>query len=274
MRKSIIATILISIAFLVSFKALEKLDRTPFIRALKIKNENKKPFVIHTLIPLCDNENQGIVPVPKILGNGLDARNNLYWGALYGIKTHFKKSTKWQLAHTIKNPTLNILERCIFQTINSSGNKVFLIADAYRGDRMKACLTDYFNELAGNKTLNLPDSLKISTDVDLIVFNGHNGLMDCEIPESNFKLGSKQKETMAIGCVSYAYFSPYWEQLNTFPVLSTTNLMAPEGYVLEGALNSWIELKSGDEIHSSVANAYNKYQKCGFNGAKRLFKSG
>ena len=38
--------------------------------------------VIHAFVALCDNKNQGIVPVQEKLGNGDDAQNNLYWGAL------------------------------------------------------------------------------------------------------------------------------------------------------------------------------------------------
>ncbi|MEM6697149.1 MAG: hypothetical protein AAF599_02045, partial [Bacteroidota bacterium] len=41
---------------------------------------------IHVFVALCDNVNQGIVPVPEHLGNGQDANSNLYWGAAYGVK--------------------------------------------------------------------------------------------------------------------------------------------------------------------------------------------
>jgi hypothetical protein len=59
----------------------------------KITNSAK---VIHVLVALCDNENQGIVPVPAFLGNGEDTARNLYWGAAYGVKTYFGKSANWQ----------------------------------------------------------------------------------------------------------------------------------------------------------------------------------
>ena len=36
---------------------------------------------IHVVVALCDNENQGIVPVPEKLGNGKEPLTNLYWGA-------------------------------------------------------------------------------------------------------------------------------------------------------------------------------------------------
>ena len=78
---------------------LEKPDQTA-------KTEKEKPQkieklinpgkVIHVLVALCDNENQGIVPVPAHLGDGADPNKNLYWGAAYGVKTFFSKSANWE----------------------------------------------------------------------------------------------------------------------------------------------------------------------------------
>src|SRR5512134_3650856 len=70
---------------------------------------------IHVFVALCDNEHQGIVPVPQKLGNGDDPNNNLYWGALYGTKTFLKKSKNWKVVATQKKPTEDILERVIFK---------------------------------------------------------------------------------------------------------------------------------------------------------------
>src|SRR4051812_43732820 len=78
----------------------------------KIRNSAK---VIHVLVALCDNVNQGIVPVPAFLGNGEDTLKNLYWGAGYGVKTYFGKSPYWQKLAEIRNPKENVLERIIFK---------------------------------------------------------------------------------------------------------------------------------------------------------------
>ena len=47
--------------------------------------------VIHIFVALCDNASQGIVPVPARIGNGDDPKNNLYWGAAFGIRTYFER---------------------------------------------------------------------------------------------------------------------------------------------------------------------------------------
>ncbi|RZL42005.1 MAG: hypothetical protein EOP00_23985, partial [Pedobacter sp.] len=62
-----------------------------------IANYDANTKTIHVFVALCDNKYQGIVPVPKAIGNGQDPANNLYWGCAYGIKGYFKKSKEWKL---------------------------------------------------------------------------------------------------------------------------------------------------------------------------------
>ena len=56
-----------------------------------------RPIIVHVTVALADNKNQWIVPVPAKIGNGQDSRNNLYWGALYGVKTYLTRKAGWQL---------------------------------------------------------------------------------------------------------------------------------------------------------------------------------
>ena len=74
------------------------------------------PKTIHVFVALCDNINQGIVPVPTLIGNGQDPKNNLYWGALYGVKKFFKnKSTTWLYKGIIASNNATVLERVLFK---------------------------------------------------------------------------------------------------------------------------------------------------------------
>lgn len=77
--------------------------------------------VIHVVVALCDNEHQGIVPVPAKIGNGADPANNLYWGCGYGFKTFFKKRAEWKLLKQISNPEPDVLERLVFKHKVSGG---------------------------------------------------------------------------------------------------------------------------------------------------------
>ncbi|HBH24362.1 MAG TPA: hypothetical protein DDY13_13175 [Cytophagales bacterium] len=49
---------------------------------------------IHVFVALCDNEHQGIVPVPNTLGNGKDPNSNLYWGAAQTYNNYQKCGIK------------------------------------------------------------------------------------------------------------------------------------------------------------------------------------
>ena len=86
-----------------------------FILLIGFSKKEKSIKTIHVFVALCDNVNQGIVPVPSKLGNGQDSKNNLYWGALYGVKTHFKNSKDWTLVKTIKSENPKILERMLLK---------------------------------------------------------------------------------------------------------------------------------------------------------------
>lgn len=95
---------------------------------------------IHVFVALCDNANQGIVPVPKTLGNGQNPKTNLYWGALYGVKTHFKRSKDWTFIKTLKSSNPKILERVLFKHVSSN---TYLLADAYDGRFIKQTITHF-----------------------------------------------------------------------------------------------------------------------------------
>lgn len=254
----------------------QEFERNESFNRIKNKIKNGESISIHVRIPLCDNEHQGIVPVSKKLGNGLDLKNNLYWGAKYGFKNHFKKYTEWKFLKSELDVSDEILERVIFSKKLKSGTTAYLVADAYRGDKMKVCLLDYLHSVAGkNKTeLQLPNEvIGLSSNADLLIFNGHNGLMDYDL---DFIASEDDiiRETSVIGCVSHSYFKDHLLASKGYPILMTTNLMAPEAYVMEALIESWLSLKNGAEIRKDAGSAYHQYQKCGINGATKLFKTG
>ena len=50
--------------------------------------------------------------------------------------------------------------------------------------------------------------------------------------------------------------------------------MAPEAYTLKAAIDGWLKQEESYLIEERAAREYNKYQKCGYNGARNLFTSG
>ncbi len=230
---------------------------------------------IHVFVALCDNEFQGIVPVPKKLGNGKDPKLNLYWGAMYGVKSLFKyKAKEWKLLKIIKSDNPLILERIVFKHTTKD---VYMLADAYDGEHIKTC-TENFLKASNNQN---PEKLSINKtelnfggNTNLVAYIGHDGLMDFNVNISYKKTTSIKKDVIILACYSRSFFSAELKKANANPLLWTTHLMAPEAYTLQAAIKGWINNETNKQVDERAAQAYNKYQKCGIKGARNLFTTG
>jgi hypothetical protein len=232
---------------------------------------------VHVFVALADNQNQGIVPVPARLGNGFDPERNLYWGAAAGVKTFFARSSEWTLLQCAEKPHPAVLERCIFKYKDA---EVYLVADAYQGNEIKQAILDFFDAAAGGKAEIISVIVGAhATEIpargsNLVAYVGHDGLMDFSLPSVPHKRDDINREAIMLACASKQYFGDALKTSGAYPLLWTTNLMAPEAYTLKSALDSWINHESGEQIRERAAAAYDKYQKCGLRGAHRLFATG
>jgi hypothetical protein len=230
--------------------------------------------LVHVVVALCDNRFQGIVPVPERLGNGDDPASNLYWGAAFGVKTFFRNSRDWSLVATVPKPSPAVLERCIFKHRSKA---VYLVADAYRGREIRQSTADFLQFAAGHnmEEIEMPPGPKLHAGgaADLIAYVGHDGLMDFSLPAPSGK-DTPIRSTIILACASKPYFADLLRQTGARPLLWTTNLMAPEAYILKAALDGWILGEDGEAVRRRAAEAYNQYQKCGIKSADRLFATG
>ena len=223
----------------------------------------------HIFVALCDNKYQGIVPVPEKIGNGQDPANNLYWGAMYGVKTYFKNSKDWKLVKAYKlNDT--ILERLIFK---HKTKDFYLIADAYDGKEIQKTTEDFLYSSSGQQkdTLNIDNkTIGINGNANLVAYIGHDGLMDFQLKDDFKNEDQKKRDAIILACYSKHYFGPLLEDANINPLVWTSNLMAPEAYILHDALSGYLAKESDIEIQNCAATAYSKYQKCSLKAAKNL----
>jgi hypothetical protein len=225
-------------------------------------------------VALADNVNQGIVPVSAALGNGDNPKTNLYWGAAFGVKTFFSKSRDWQLVSSTTNARSGVLERCVFK---HRTRETYMIADAYQGKEIAKATTDFLAAASGvpGEKLNV-NNTEVFTDgsADLVAYVGHDGLMDFKLTNSPQQRDKRQRQAIILACASKQYFKQHLESTGANPLLWTTNLMAPEAYVLSAAIDGWIAKESGEQVRARAARAYDKYQHCGVRAAMRLFASG
>ncbi len=244
--------------------------------------EAGSPVVVHVVVALCDNANQGIVPVPKALGNGQDPEGNLYWGALYGVQTHLPRAAGWTKLGARKSGDNRILDRAVFfATVDRDGTSVpvYVVADAWDGAHIREALQAYLNMAAGNsaQTVELNNGtsqlkLRAGGSAHLVVYVGHNGLMDFSMePSSDSPPDAPAKSAVVLACASKSYFLDHLRAAGAHPLLLTTGLMAPEAYTLDAAIRSWIREGTTAAVIQAAAEAYDHYQKCGIGAAQRLF---
>ena len=243
-----------------------------------------KPLIAHVVVALADNKSQSIVPISPALGNGDSPRTNLYWGALYGVKTFFSRSKNWTRIKADKPNNPSILERVVFTAKlmrNGSEVIVYVVADAWQGDKIKTA-TERFIELSAGKypepvsLLQDGKNLEINAggDAHLVSYIGHNGLMDFSIPSLvNPAEQYTPKSAIVLACYSQNYFADKLNQSGSHSLLTTNGLMAPEAYTLEAALVSWFSGYSTSETHLAAAKAYSRYQKAKISWAKGLFST-
>lgn len=230
---------------------------------------------IHVFVALCDNKYQGIVPVPAAIGNGQDPKNNLYWGAGYGIKSFFiNKSKDWQLIATSINPAENILERLLFK---HRSKDIYMLADAYDGQFIRQATIDFLNSSSGKNEIGIEVKNKkiyFGGASDLIAYIGHDGLMDFSLQQKFESNIDKKRETIILACYSKNFFSPHLKSTGSAPLLWTSGLMAPEAYTLHDAIHEWTNNNSPKNIRLAAAKAYAKYQKCSLKAAQNLLIQG
>ena len=230
--------------------------------------------VIHVFVALADNVNQGIVPVSASLGHGDNPKTNLYWGAAFGIRTFFSKSKDWELISVTPNPSIVVLERCIFKHRRT---QVVLVADAYRGKEISQTTWDFLEAAAGKpgeKAKAGDVEFYTAGSADLVTYIGHNGLMDFKLHTNPQGRDERERRAIILACASKQYFSASLKKSGATPLLWTTNLMAPEAYVLSAAIDGWLKKETDEQIRVRAAEAYNRYQNCGLNAAKKLFATG
>lgn len=158
---------------------------------------------------------------------------------------------------------------------------VFLVADAYRGIQIKQAIADFLDAAAGIRPEQVAvqagpktSSIVVAGGANLVVYVGHEGFMDFQLPALPASKNASPRPAIVLACISKSYFAAALRTAGAQPLVWTTGLMAPEAYILKSALDGWMLNESNEQIRERAAVAYNQYQKCGLNAARRLLVTG
>jgi hypothetical protein len=230
--------------------------------------------LVHVIVALCDNESQGIVPVPEKIGDGDNPGANLYWGCGYGVKNFFdRKTADWTLLECQNEVSDTILQRCIFKH-KATGTR--LVADAYRGRNIKKATIDFFDNCAArfHSMVTIEEQQVDLGAADLICYVGHDGLMEFDLDSYPTGLKGNKKKAIMLACTSSEFFDHGIMKSEAHPLLWTRGLMAPEAYSLEAAVTAWTNGKSDSACEKAAETAYSKYQGISEKASNWLFKTG
>jgi hypothetical protein len=236
--------------------------------------------VAHVFVALCDNENQGIVLVPAVVGNGRDPEHNLYWGASFGVKTFFGRSPHWDEVRGVAPPERpGVLRRAVFKSREIA--PMYVVADAYDGASMKDALANFLDAAAGQDDNDVEadgQSLQAGGLADLVAFVGHNGLMDVDLssvsPKARVGEGDQPGSAVVLACLSHRYFAAPLASAACPPLITTSSLMAPEAYSLDAILRSWAAGDPPKITRNKAGDAYARYQRIAPGAGRGVFVAG
>jgi hypothetical protein len=250
-------------------------DRSTIRENLADKKERNEPLIVHAYIPLCDNENQGIIPTSPSLGDGLNLKTNLYWATSGGTKAWFKKQSDWRLVYDELAIDTNVLERVIFKKRYSDA-EVYFVADAYRGDRMEATVNDFLSAIASQHfqdcVLESGDTITVAGNADLVMFNGHNGMMDNIRVRNWHSAKGLLKDVVMNSCVSYGYLQYDFMNVGGYPLVRSNTLLYPGAYVLEQIIDDWVADIDPDQLCLNAGRVYCERHDCG--AGTKVYQSG
>jgi hypothetical protein len=196
-------------------------------------------------VALCDNVHQGIVPVGAKIGNGEDPANNLYWGTADGLVGVFDHRPAWKRDTAFAPaPNPDILDARAYR---HEGGDITLRAFAYRGSAIKQCLLDF-------------EAAIRERQYDLVVYIGHNGLMDFDLALSKETSAQPGPDCIVLCCKSNAYFRDRIAALGGTPRLLTTQFMYPGAFLLHDAIEPWRQDGDNQAIRAAAGRAYAKNQ--------------
>ena len=214
---------------------------------------------VAVFVALCDNEYQGIEPVPAKIGNGQDASANLYWGCSDALPKVMRASARW--GRPVYYKEYDGRPEAVLEAVvcTNSDKTATVYAFAYRGDCIRECMLDFEAAIAASQ-------------YDFVAYIGHNGLMDEELAEPEPAVS--HSDVAVLCCMSDEWFTERVHRLGARPVLMTRQFMYPAGKVLTEALDAWLKSPSSCRaIRDAAARAYANNQGISVKAATGVFTS-
>ncbi len=237
-----------------------------------------RPLVVHVRVALCSNRQ--IDCGSQVAGQPRRPETNIYWGALYGTE-NFLLKPKAGWTHVQNSPgEPPHLRRLVVKRAMSGQpwgvqGEIELVAvmDAIAGDQIDRAVLKFHEAATRGSTVTIRDAdIERTLRVHVNGYLGHNRMMDgLKLPIPSDDTQRRPTPSFVLACYSESYFSAALTAAGSRPVLMTSALMAPEGYVLHAVLTALGGNESEQGIRQKTVAMYAKWQKLKPYQAGRIF---
>ncbi|APR78642.1 Hypothetical protein A7982_03989 [Minicystis rosea] len=224
-----------------------------------------RPLVVYVVVPLCSNAQ--IDCGSDIAGRPAGLEHNVYWGAVFGARRFFeRKNSGWERVERRRGQGV-FLERGIYRRFVSGAPwgraedvEEIVVLEAVHGDAIDQAVDHLWRTATGGGRISFQDGERRRDERILVTgYAGHNRLMDGKtLPEAR---GGAPVPSFVLACKSEPYFGPSLRAAGSSPLVMTSTLMAPEGYLIDAIARGIGERLDPAELRRRAVAAYAKWQK-------------
>jgi len=250
-------------------------DAVPFVPMLvdHIRSRGHLTVTIH--VALFEGRNLQAV---RRFGDGAQPKRNLYWGAYYGIETHFANEAGWRRAYTDDGDGGHILRRVVFHRQAAASPAwrdlgvdeafdVYVLANAWPSSRIVEAMEQPIRDaICGEPVTLAVDGLPVAfaSGSEVVGYVGQNHLLE-EHWDVFARLGAcrpEQQTGVFFACPRSAVVL-HREIIDRglYPVLFTRTTVMPEAYLTDGLLDALLSGTLDDGFLAAAAAEYTRYQK-------------
>jgi hypothetical protein len=235
-------------------------------RSVAIEVRAGKPLVVYVVVPLCSNDQ--IDCGSAIAGRPADLEHNVYWGAAFGARRFLeRKNSGWERVDVARGDKV-FLERAVFRRFvrgepwgRAEPVEELVVLQAVHGDAIDQAVDHLWRVATEGGAVRFRDGDREREErASVVGYAGHNRLMDGKkLPEARAQ--GAPVPAFVLACKSEPYFGGALERAGSRPLVMTSTLMAPEGYLID-AIAEGIGANEGPaQLRRRAVAAYAKWQK-------------
>jgi hypothetical protein len=241
-----------------------------------------RPLTLLVVVPLCDSR------LIKCGGQGAgdpgSLEQNLYWGRAFGARRFFDESAKQFHRIARESGQGPMLEQLVYRRVVPAQRwgaqkdvEQLVVLRAIHGEEIDAAVRDFYHYATEGAELSFTEQgVERSVRVHVAGYAGHNRLMDvtlAQILEKSAGAPSKSAPlpSFVFACRSQSYFSEALSNGGSNPLVMTSDLMAPEGYIIDAMARGLGDHVSQSELRQRVVQAYAAWQRIPERTASTIF---